>query len=228
MTILLDNWQYIYNNHKNWRKKYQLGVITGYNRKLVLNHESHYISHRIVHWIKDYIGYRYLSLFEYTKFGLSNSVLFMKYATTFHNQQGYRNQSGPCVVMWYGCLKNNRHKNPWNLALNNQQWLICNKTKPTYDKNTWNYITVSKLFVLNRNSWKYIIMSYRLHGYPWPSLATSPYHSSPLPGLQDYIPYPHIAAVRAGRPAFARPYAGVHRSTSFMSWSLLLHVSHLY
>ena len=28
--------------------------------------------------------------------------------------------------------------------------------------------------------------------------------------------------VRAGRPAFARPYVGVHRSTSLMSSSLLL------
>ena len=40
-----------------------------------------------------------------------------------------------------------------------------------------------------------IIMSCRLHGYPWPSQATSPYRSSPLAILQDYIPYPHIAAV---------------------------------
>ena len=40
-----------------------------------------------------------------------------------------------------------------------------------------------------------IIMSCRKHGYPWPSLATSPYHSLPLVGLQGYIPYPHIAAV---------------------------------
>ena len=71
-----------------------------------------------------------------------------------------------------------------------------------------------------------IIMSCRQHRYPWPSLATSPYHSSLLTGLQGYIPYPHIAAVcmyvRAGRPAFAWPYAGVHRSTSLMSSSLLL------
>ena len=29
--------------------------------------------------------------------------------------------------------------------------------------------------------------------------------------------------VRAGRPAFARPYVGVHKSTSLMSSSLLLH-----
>ena len=41
----------------------------------------------------------------------------------------------------------------------------------------------------------YIIMSCRLHGYPWPSLATSPYRSSLLAGLQGYIPYPNIAAV---------------------------------
>ena len=40
-----------------------------------------------------------------------------------------------------------------------------------------------------------IIMSCRYHGYPWPSLATSPYHSSPLASLQGYIPHPHIAAV---------------------------------
>ena len=40
-----------------------------------------------------------------------------------------------------------------------------------------------------------IIMSCRQHGYPWPSLATSPYHSSPPAGLLDYILCPHIAAV---------------------------------
>ena len=40
-----------------------------------------------------------------------------------------------------------------------------------------------------------IIKSCRQHGYPWPSLATSPYHSSLLAGLQAYIPYPHITAV---------------------------------
>ena len=65
-----------------------------------------------------------------------------------------------------------------------------------------------------------IIMSCRQHGYPWPSLATSPYHSSPPAGLQGYILCPHI--VWASRPAFARSYVGVHRSTSLMSSSLLL------
>ena len=112
-----------------------------------------------------------------------------------------------------------------------------------------------------------IIMSYRQHRYPWPSLTTSPYYSSPLAGLQGYILCPHIyfiyhhhhivlAArisltlsrhsslsfialgrssgqqpvsshscwmyVRAGRPAFARPCVGIHKSTSLMSSSLLL------
>ena len=38
-------------------------------------------------------------------------------------------------------------------------------------------------------------MSRRQHGYPWPSLATSPYHSSPPAGLQGYILCPHIVAV---------------------------------
>ena len=40
-----------------------------------------------------------------------------------------------------------------------------------------------------------IIMSRRQHGYPWPSLGTSPYHSSPPAGLQHYILCPHIVAV---------------------------------
>ena len=38
-------------------------------------------------------------------------------------------------------------------------------------------------------------MSCRQHGYPRLSLATSPYYSSPLAGLQGYIPYPHIVVV---------------------------------
>ena len=67
-----------------------------------------------------------------------------------------------------------------------------------------------------------IIMSCRLHGYPWPSLTTSPYCSSPQAGLQGYIPYPHIAAKCMFELVFARPYVGVHRSISFMNSSLLL------
>ena len=42
----------------------------------------------------------------------------------------------------------------------------------------------------------FIIMSCRQHGYPRPSLATSPYRSSLLADPQGYILYPYIAAVR--------------------------------
>ena len=47
---------------------------------------------------------------------------------------------------------------------------------------------------LSQRSFILIIMSCRQYRYPWPSLATSPYRSSPLAGLQGHIPYPHIAA----------------------------------
>ena len=40
-----------------------------------------------------------------------------------------------------------------------------------------------------------IIMTCGSNGYSWPSLSTSPYHSSPSAGLRGYIPYHHIAAV---------------------------------
>ena len=40
-----------------------------------------------------------------------------------------------------------------------------------------------------------IMISCRQHGYPCPSLTTSPYRASPLAGLQGYMPYPHRAVV---------------------------------
>ena len=70
-----------------------------------------------------------------------------------------------------------------------------------------------------------IIMSCHQHGYPWPSLATSPYHSLPLTGLQGYILCPHIVAVCKFElvvPLLDGHVWGVHRSTSPMSSSLLL------
>ena len=41
-------------------------------------------------------------------------------------------------------------------------------------------------------------------------------------GLHRISSYSCCIYVRADRPAIARPYVGVHRSTSLMSWSLLL------
>ena len=61
---------------------------------------------------------------------------------------------------------------------------------------------------------------YTTHGYPWSSFTTSP--SGRSWGLHPVSSHRCFMYVRAGRPAFARPYAGVHRSTSLMSSSLLL------
>ena len=54
--------------------------------------------------------------------------------------------------------------------------------------NNYSYIVIIYIYII-------IIMSRRLRGYPWPSLAISPYHSLPPAGLQGYIPCPHTAAV---------------------------------
>ena len=70
-----------------------------------------------------------------------------------------------------------------------------------------------------------IIMSCCQHRYLWPSLATSPYCSLPLAGLQGYILYPHRAAVCRFELVVLLLLGhmwGVHRSTSLMSSSLLL------
>ena len=70
-----------------------------------------------------------------------------------------------------------------------------------------------------------IIMSRHQHGYPWPSLAISPYHSSPPAGLQGYILCPHIVAVCKFVLVVLLLHIhmwGSHRSTSVMSSSLLL------
>ena len=56
-------------------------------------------------------------------------------------------------------------------------------------------INIEGAYVNNQVFDVHIIMSCHQHGYPWPSLATSPYHSSPPAGLQGYILCPHIAAV---------------------------------
>ena len=61
-------------------------------------------------------------------------------------------------------------------------------TRIIYNFNTWRKRKILMSYII-------IIMSRRLRGYPWPSLAISPYHSSPPAGLQDYNPCPHIAAV---------------------------------
>ena len=79
------------------------------------------------------------------------------------------------------------HSNTWNPLT------VCKQMSPGLFKMlSKNYSFTNKIF----NIYVYIIiMSRRLCGYPWSSLAISPYHSSPPAGLQGYIPCPHTAAV---------------------------------
>ena len=87
------------------------------------------------------------------------------------------------------------------------------------------YLHLNCLLMINWIIWNWtvfdfetviiIIMSCRKHGYPWPSLATSPDRSSPLVGLQGYISYPHISAVCSSWsscfcPAICSGSLGVH------------------
>ena len=69
-----------------------------------------------------------------------------------------------------------------------------------------------------------IIMSNNQHGYSCPSLATLLYRPCfhQISGLHPVSALSCCLLVRTGRPAFARPYEGDHRSTSLMSLSLLL------
>ena len=67
-------------------------------------------------------------------------------------------------------------------------------------------------------------MSCRKHGYPDPlsPFSLSFIASSRFSGLHPISSHSCGMYARVVRPAFARPYAGVHRSTSLMSSSLFL------
>ena len=76
----------------------------------------------------------------------------------------------------------------------------------------------------------YIYIYHHHHVVPqaWISLTLSHHFSLSFiasgrsSGLHPVFSHSSWMYVRAGRPAFARPYVGVHRSTSLMSSSLLL------
>ena len=111
--------------------------------------------------------------------------------------------------------------------------LSCKRTLSFTHTHTHTYIhTYIYIYILENKaisaSEKYphfiimiIIMSRYQHGYPWSSLATSPYCQLLPAGLQGYIPYLHRAAVWRFEPVVL-PLKRVHRSTSLMSSSLLL------
>ena len=84
---------------------------------------------------------------------------------------------------------------------------------------------------------KYMIIHAQLYGFKsssscraasmgFPDPLSLPFLSSIAPGrssgLHPVYSYSYCTYVRPGRPAFAQPYVGVHRSTILMSSSLLL------
>ena len=97
---------------------------------------------------------------------------------------------------------------------------VCGMTRPGIEP--WSHGSLANILTI------FIIltiMSCRQHGFPWPSLAISPYRSSPLVGLQGYNPYPYRAAVCMFELVVLLLLGHmwvIHRSISLMSSSLLL------
>ena len=104
-----------------------------------------------------------------------------------------------------------------DLALNNQQWLMCHETKPNPK-----IYAVQKIYLKrssSSSSWRAASTD-----IPDPLLPLLPivHASGRSSGLHPVSSHSCCMYVRAGRPVFARPYVEVHRSTSLMSSSLLL------
>ena len=112
-----------------------------------------------------------------------------------------------------------------DLTLNNLQWLICHKIQPNQIK----HLIYMYKEDLGLNKW---LICYNHHHHVVPpvriSLILTRYFSRSFiasdrsSGLHPISSHSCCMYVRAGRPAVAWPYVGVHRSTSLMSSSLLL------
>ena len=89
-----------------------------------------------------------------------------------------------------------------DLALNNQQWLISDETQHHNHHHVMPQAQIS--LTLSRHFSRSFIASGK---------------SSSLHPVSSHSCWMYV---RAARPAFARPYVGVHRSTSLMGSSLLL------
>ena len=99
-------------------------------------------------------------------------------------------------------MKNSPNLNPKTRPYNNQRkkkrkkkrtyWIVDlfvpveHRVKSKEIKN-WTLLIIIIIII--------IIMPCCQHGYPRPSLSTSPYRSLPMAGLQGYISHPHRAAV---------------------------------
>ena len=123
------------------------------------------------------------------------------------------------INLWGGGKPNQNHV---NLRLIHEK----GKTK-TYNLNINNGIILGD-FITIMSCYIYIYHHYRVVPQVRISLTLSRHFSLSFiasgrsSGLHPVSSHSCCMYVRAGRPAFARPYVGIHRSTSLMSASLLL------
>ena len=104
-----------------------------------------------------------------------------------------------------------------DMALNTLQWLICQKMqrwKKRFKKNTPD---IAKI-----HHHRHVVPPARISLTLSRHFSLSFIASGRSSGLHPVSSHSCCMYVRAGCPAFARPYVGVHRSTSLMSLSLLL------
>ena len=87
--------------------------------------------------------------------------------------------------------------------------------------NSWNHVSVKKLLILNRNHHHHVVPPAQISLTLSRHFSLSFIVSGRSSGLHSVSSHSSCMYVRAGRPAFARPYVGVHRSTSLTSSSLL-------
>ena len=118
----------------------------------------------------------------------------------------------PIMICAFGTVTKGLLKESWRTGGDHPNYVIMkngqNSEKSSGDLRilavTQTYVKDHRLKLMwkNFNDWIIIIiiiiiiiMSRRQYGYPWLSLATSPYHSSPPAGLQGYILCPLLVAV---------------------------------
>ena len=100
------------------------------------------------------------------------------------------------------------------------KWLILSRIISV--SNIWNHLTVCKQMSSHHHHHHHIVLAAQI------SLTLSRHSSLSFialgrsSGQQPVSSHSCWMYVRAGRPAFARPYVGIHKSTSLMSSSLLL------
>ena len=105
------------------------------------------------------------------------------------------------------------------MAIRESIWLSKNKT--FWVSNTWIHLSVRKP-LFNHHHHRHVVLPARISQTLSRHFSLSFIASGRSSGLHPVSSHTCCMYVRAGRPAFARPYVGVHRNTSLMSSSLLL------